>query len=179
MTQISKNVLLIAGSARNVGKTTFICEVIRQNSRQKLVAIKITPHFHEPTIGLMPVLLRDNFRIYLETNEVSEKDSSMFLRAGAETVFYIQAADEHLNEAFRFVFEKIPDDHPIIVESASLRKFIVPGMYLFIQKTNEVGKPASTRMRKLADETIFSDGNNFSIKPESIIFHETWEPVSV
>jgi len=177
MTQISKNILLVSGSGRNVGKTSFIQQIIRQNAEQKLVAVKITPHFHEPTSSLTPVLIKENYRIFLETDLSSGKDSSLFLQSGAEKVFYLQATDDYLDEAFRKIREFNDHDQPIIVESAALRKFIIPEFYIFIQKENEELKPSALQMKKLANMNVTSDGFSFSYNPSKFIFDRTWKIV--
>ena len=167
--------MLISGSGRNVGKTSFMRRVIRQNASQKLVAVKITPHFHEPTAGLSPILVTDNYRIFRETDLTSGKDSSLFLQAGAEKVFYIQATEEHLEDAFRIITDYISSDQPIIVESAALRKFIVPDFYLFIQKNYEEVKPSALEMQKLADVIVYSDSGQFSMDPSSFVYDQIWK----
>lgn len=167
--------MLISGSGRNVGKTSFMRRVIRQNAGRKLVAVKITPHFHEPTPGLSPILVTDNYRIFKETDLTSGKDSSLFLQAGAEKVFYIQATDAYLEDAFRIVTDYISKDQPIIVESAALRKFIVPELYLFIQKDYEEVKPSALEMQKLADIVVYSDSGQFSMDPSSFVYDQIWK----
>lgn len=166
---------MISGSGRNVGKTSFIRKIIEQNADQNLAAIKITPHFHEPTVGLVPIEVNDHFRVFQETDHNSEKDSSLFLQAGAQKVIYIQTTDLYLDQAFRTATEHLSLNQPIITESAALRKFIIPGLYIFIQKINDEMKPSAIEMQKLADTTILSDGLTFSINPESIIFKHNWK----
>jgi len=175
MTQISKNILLVSGSGRNIGKTSFIREVIAQNADHKLIAIKITPHFHEPTQGLVPIAITGNFRIYQETDLNSEKDSSLFLQSGAEKVFYIQTTDDYLEEAFSIVSALQDPNQPIITESAALRKYISPGLYVFIQKEQEEVKSSALEMKKLADVIIYSDGEQYSLNPKSIFYNQTWK----
>lgn len=175
MTQNLKNILLVSGSGRNVGKTTFICRVIEKNTAQKPVALKITPHFHEPTSGLKPVAIHENFRIFQETDSLSGKDSSLFLKAGAEMVYYIQTTDAFLREAFELVSRQLPPNRPVVAESAALRKYFVPGLYLFIQKKNQEIKTSAWEMQKQAHETIFSDGEDFSLSPKSITFNQSWK----
>jgi len=179
MMQTFKNTLLISGSGRNVGKTSFILNVIEQNISQKLAAIKITPHFHEPTPGLIAIEVNENFRVFQETNRDSEKDSSLFLRSGAEKVLYIQTSDLFLNEAFLIALAQLEPDQPVVTESAAFRKFIVPGLYLFIQKLDLEVKPSAIEMKKLADHIIISDGNSFSITPKSIRFDQTWQTTTL
>lgn len=175
MTQTSKNIMLISGSGRNVGKTSFMRRVIRQNTSQKLVAVKISPHFHEPTPGLTPILVTDNYRIFKETDLTSGKDSSLFLQAGAEKVFYIQATEAYLEDAFRIITNYISSDQPIIVESAALRKFIVPDFYVFIQKNYEEVKPSALEMQKMADVIVYSDSGQFSMDPSLFVFDQIWK----
>jgi len=175
MNEISKNILLISGSGRNIGKTSFIRKVIECNASQKPVAVKITPHFHEPTSGLLSISDTPNYRIFQEANRTSGKDSSLFLEAGAWKVFYIQAPDIYLKETFSLLVPQLLPDQPIVIESAALRKFIEPGLYLFIQKEDQEVKPSALEMRKLADCLVFSDGVQFSRNPESITFNKIWE----
>lgn len=167
--------MLVSGSGRNVGKTSFIRRVIHQNSSQKPVAVKITPHFHEPGAGLKPLAITENYRVYLETELTSEKDSSLFLQAGAVKVFYIQSTDEYLASALNYIKPVISGNQPILVESAALRQFINPGLYLFIRKINDDMKPSAMKFQKLADKVIYSDGEQFSIDPSGIIFDQTWQ----
>lgn len=167
--------MLISGSGRNVGKTSFMRRVIKQNASQKLVAVKISPHFHEPTPGLSPILVTNNYRIFKETDITSGKDSSLFLQAGAEKVFYIQATEAYLEDAFRIITDYISSEQPIIVESAALRKFIVPEFYLFIQKNYEEVKPSALEMQKLADVIVYSDSGQFSMDPSSFVFDQIWK----
>ncbi len=150
-------------------------EVIAKNAGQNLVAIKITPHFHEPTPELIPISVNSNYRIFQEKDRNSEKDSSLFLQAGADKVFYIQTTDDFLAEAFELVSQQFSSNFPVVTESAALRKYIVPGLYLFIQKKYEEIKPSAREMQKLANRTIFSDGEDFSLNPKSITFNQSWK----
>jgi len=175
MNQNSKNILLISGSGRNVGKTRFICEVISAHATQPLIAIKITPHFHEPTPGLEAIAITENYRIYFETDMSSQKDSALFLKSGAKRVLHIQTSDHFIEEALKIAVSTCDPDMPIIAESAALRKYIAPGMYLFIQHHSGEIKPEAFEMQKLADATIISDGSTFSITPNSIVFNQNWK----
>ena len=174
MTQVSRKILLISGSARNVGKTSFMRRVIAQNASHQLVAIKITPHFHEPTSGLTPIFVSENYRIYQETDASLGKDSSLFLQAGAQTVFYIQTTDAYLEEAFTRATEQLLPEQPILVESAILRTILVPELYVFIQKSYEEVKPSAVEMQKLADIIVYSDSGQFSMDPTTITFDQKW-----
>lgn len=174
MTHTSRKILLISGSGRNVGKTSFLRRVISHNVSHNLVAIKITPHFHEPTSGLVPLFVTDHYRIFQETDPTKGKDSSLFLQAGAETVFYIQTTDAFLEEAFNLATEQLLPQQPIVVESAALRTILVPELYIFIQKNYEEIKPTAIEMQKLADAIVYSDSGQFNMDPTNITFDQNW-----
>ena len=174
MTQMSRKILLISGSGRNVGKTSFMRHVIAKNASLKLVAIKITPHFHEPTNGLVPLFVTDNYRIYQETDFSASKDSSLFLQAGAETVYYIQSTDTFLEEAFNLATAQLAPEQPIVVESVRLRTIMVPEMFVFIQKDYEEVNPSALEMQKLADLVVLSDSGQFNMDPATITFDQNW-----
>ena len=56
-----KNLLLIAGTGTKSGKTSMACKIIRQFQELKITAIKITPHFHETTPGLLMLTEKEEF----------------------------------------------------------------------------------------------------------------------
>jgi hypothetical protein len=178
MIQNEMNILLVSGSGRNVGKTSFIRRVIAHNAMHKIIAIKITPHFHEPTAGLIPIVVTDNYRIFQETDYSSGKDSSLFLQAGAEKVFYIQTTDKYLKEAFELAVSPVLQDQPVVVESAILRTIIKPELYIFIQEQFEEVKPSAIAFQKMANAIIYSDSGQFSIDPATIIFDQTWKTIT-
>jgi hypothetical protein len=178
MIQTSMNILLVSGSGRNVGKTSFIRRVIAHNAMHNLVAIKITPHFHEPTDGLIPIIDTENYRIFQETDYFSGKDSSLFLQAGAEKVFYIQTSDHYLDEAFSLAMAQVSPGQPVVVESAALRTVISPELYVFIQNQFEEVKPSAIEMQKKADLIVYSDSGQFSMNPTTITFDQNWKTVT-
>jgi hypothetical protein len=170
-----KDLLLVSGSGRNVGKTTFICDVIAGSPFRKMAAIKITPHFHDPSKGLIPIVENSNFRIYEETDYISNKDTSRYLKAGAERSFFIQTTDAFLKESFQLTSVLMDPDLPFIVESAELRHILVPELFVFIQGSDAIEKPLAIEMRQLADTTVFSDGKEFSFNPHHVYFHKFWK----
>jgi len=170
-----KDLLLVTGSGRNVGKTTFICNVISSNPLRKMSAIKISPHFHEPSESLSLIVENSNFRIFEETDYTSNKDTSRYLRAGAEKSYFIQTNDASLKESFQLTSVLLDPDQPFLVESARLGQILVPELFLFIQGSDSIEKPFSIEMRQLADATVFSDGNEFSLNPGYVYFNHSWK----
>ncbi len=127
------NLLLVAGSGNKSGKTTFACRVIEQFRNKGITAIKITPHFHETTPGLVLKAEGTGFAIYEETDQRTEKDSSRMLRAGAKKVYYAKVTDASLSKAFSEILSFFPEGTPIVCESPALRHFIVPGLFIIMK----------------------------------------------
>jgi len=100
-----------------------------------IVAIKITPHFHEQPQDKAKLWQSQDCIIYLE-EEITNKDSSLFLQAGAKTVFYIESKDYKNEEAFEFILNYIGEDKLIICESGNLASIYKPGILIFLESTN-------------------------------------------
>ncbi len=124
------NLLVIAGTGRNSGKTTLARTIIERFSSYGITAVKISPHFHKASRGLIEFAGTGNYNIYTETSTLGDKDSSVFLVAGAAKVFYIQAKDLFIKEAFRNLYQSLPEDKPVICESPALGRYIDPAVLL-------------------------------------------------
>jgi hypothetical protein len=170
------NIILIAGSARNVGKTTFVCRLLQKTKEQKPIAVKISSHFHAQTEGLKLITEEYNcFQLFEETEKTTEKDSSLYLKNGAARSFYIQAKDEFLPDAFMALLPFLSASSPIIIESASLHKYIAAGLFLFIYNEDAENKPHTKAHLKIADFVVQSDGKSFNLQPEQLNFDTEWK----
>lgn len=126
------NLLLIAGTGRNVGKTSLACALISQASiSHKVIGVKISPHFHEISPTEKPILKSENFEIIEELNSYGNKDSSRMLKAGASRVFYVQSkSDIALIGVIKELQQFWSDETAVICESGGLRHFIEPGLFM-------------------------------------------------
>lgn len=125
------NILLIAGTGRNVGKTLFACEVIRHLKKtSKVIGIKISHHFHPIEEGQIIIEKNEKFNI-IQESLLNGKDSSRMKLAGAYKVFYIQSGQEKLLEAFHTISQEL-HDCAIVCESGGLREHIEPGLFFLI-----------------------------------------------
>jgi hypothetical protein len=125
-----KNLLLVSGTGRNSGKTTFACWVIEQFRQLDIIAIKISKHFHNPSDGLTLISHGTGFDIYQESSIMASKDSSRMLKSGASRVFYVQTRDDGIMNAFAEIYKMIPSLQPIVCESPSLINHINPGLFI-------------------------------------------------
>ncbi|MGM0667466.1 MAG: hypothetical protein ACQETA_09105, partial [Bacteroidota bacterium] len=129
--------LIIAGTGRGSGKTTLACQIIRCFSHLGPLAIKISPHFHAPGEGLIDWHRGEKFNIFRESSKTGGKDTSRMLESGASAVYYIQAYDSHVREAFELLAGELDPERPLICESPSLGRYISPGV-LFITDSEKV-----------------------------------------
>jgi hypothetical protein len=129
---IIPNLLLIAGTGTKSGKTSLACKIIRQFRDLNITAIKISPHFHETTEGLISKSENNGYAIYEETNNESSKDTSRMLKAGASKVYFAKVWDDRLFEVFKKIMGYIPSGVPVICESPALRNFAEPGVFIIM-----------------------------------------------
>jgi len=168
------NILLIAGCGRNVGKTTFACEIIRKNKKNNPVAVKITSHQHITSPGLNQIGKGTNWVISEETNFSTKKDSSLFLQSGAIKSYLIQSEKTNLEVALKNLVNLLPDGQPVLIESASLIQIFQPGIFVIILPEGECPKKENKTLLNQADLIIISDGKHFHPPPEKIVFKKKW-----
>ena len=126
------NILLIAGTGRNVGKTLLACEIIEHLSKTAMpIGVKISHHFHPVEKGQKVIANTQDYLI-IEESIITNKDSSRMKQAGANKVFYIQAMQENLMDAFDIISVEIANK-PVICESGGLHSYIKPGLFFLVR----------------------------------------------
>ena len=126
------NLLLIAGTGTKSGKTSLACKIIEQFNDLNITAIKISPHFHDTTAGLISRYEEKGYAIYEETNRETSKDTSRMLQSGAAKVYFAKVWDDQLLDVFNKIMEQVPANVPVICESPALRNFIEPGLFIIM-----------------------------------------------
>ncbi len=162
--------LLIAGSGRNTGKTTFACNILRKFSHDhSIIALKITPHFHKNVQSGKVIISADNLYIAEETSHLTGKDSSLMLQAGAKQSYFIMTSDENLPDALQIIGELLPSCSMIVCESGGLRAHVIPGLFFLMSSPKtEAIKPATEKLKLLADRVVIFDGENIDFDLNSI-----------
>lgn len=157
-----KNILLVSGSGQNCGKTTLVCNIISQFSKNtKIYGLKISPHFHRTGNNQPLVAEGPGYKIFRETDKNSEKDSSRMLNAGAEEVYFIQCADHDLEETYNQLKNLIPENVPVICESGSLAGVFNPGKHILVKSTNN-NYPKDFYQSNLNIADVFINQDEFS-----------------
>lgn len=124
------NYLLISGSGQKVGKTTLACEVIARFSRHRMMAVKMSPHFHDLPAGAEVVQHTPDYTIVRETLR-NQKDSSRMWQAGASRSYYVQTHDHSLPEVIA-TLNREAEGYPVVCESGALAAYFRPGVHVFV-----------------------------------------------
>ena len=166
------NLLLIAGTGRNVGKTSFACHIIAQTAKShELVAIKISPHLHAQSPGQKVLFSDPAFQIIEESNPATSKDSSRMLQAGASRVFYLQTIDKQIREPFEKLLSLIPENQPLVCESGALLDYARPGLFVIVKRQGQSAyKKGIAQLAYPPDAWVEFNGEGFSPEPEKFIF---------
>lgn len=161
------NILLISGNGRNVGKTFLACNIIKfLSEKHNVTAVKISSHFHSVPANAN-VLAKTGDYIILTENQITKKDSSLMLQAGAEKVFYIMVKQQNIRNAFSFI-QSFLGDKPVVIESGGLGEIIQPGLFFFVKrKGDEIAKNRGLIQNA---RMIENDGESFSLDIENLHF---------
>ncbi len=162
------NILLLSGTGRNVGKTTFVCRLLKHFSDLWVVTVKVSPHWHRGVYG--EVLLFEDMRLLLtrETGKNSNKDTSRMLRCGAANVYYFQHTnDDAMLQAFLFLTKITQQGTPMIIESALLAKYVRPALHLRVTRSDV--PPSDKAVPEVAfDKLVTFDGTQFDMMPDEL-----------
>jgi len=170
MKSVLKNIILVSGTGQNVGKTTFVCKLIKQFKEQNIIALKISPFWHNINNDSDIIIQNVRYLILKESNTEGLKDSSKMLLSGAFQTFYIQATDAHISEAFDYLKSNYIKNQPVICESSALLKYIRPAFHFII-----------TRGEKKKEATDFEIGvqnvnNKFDFEMDRLLLkNNEWE----
>jgi len=167
--------VIVGGHSRNVGKTSVVAGLIAAMPEFKWTAMKITQYGHN-------VCSSDGEPCHCATEDhtwaISEEkdgtgltDTSRFLVAGADRVWWVRSQQGHLAEAMPNIRKVLSNSGNAIVESNSIVKFLRPDVYLTVLDP-ETGdfKQSAQEFLDRADAVIMhkSKGSNWqgvSLKP--------------
>lgn len=157
---IDDHLLIVGGTARNVGKTEFVCRLIKKFSRNfPVFGLKVSAIF--PDEGIYHGdHTNDNKarRLVEETRLDTNKDTSRMLRAGAHRVYYLRSEDDGILSGYKELRKQLSRDAVIVCESNALGEHLRAGLQVMVTKEKvSVKARAQARLRK-ADLIVVSDG---------------------
>ncbi len=176
-----KNLLIVGGAVRNVGKTTLAEKIVKKFGKKHcIISLKIKTIYPNDVFfhgkDRNPLSENEKYRISEKSFLHSEGDSERMLKAGAEKSFMIKSKADFLKDAFNEFVAKTDKNCLIVCESNSLRSVTKPSLYLFIKPENsEEMKPSAEKLIGYADKIILTDGKKHDIDIESLyIENNVW-----
>ncbi len=129
-------IIVVGGHSRNVGKTSVVAGLIAALPEFHWTALKITQYGHgvcSSDGGPCHCATSDHtWAMSEEKDALGGTDTSRFLAAGAERVFWVRAQQGRLAEAMPAIRRRISGLGNIILESNSVLKFLRPDLYLTV-----------------------------------------------
>ncbi len=164
--------LLVGSAGRNSGKTEFACRLIEKFRRvADIIGIKVSTIAEKD--GNCPrggegcgvcSSLKGNYCITEESGGPPGKDTTRMLDAGAKRVFWLRVLKDHISEGFDGLCDVIGDGAVSVCESNSLRRTVLPGLFLVIrEKDSHAIKSSLKDVIEHVDRIIVSDGTDFDL----------------
>ena len=169
--------LMVGAVGRGIGKTGFVCSLIRRFSSQcNIIGIKVTAV--EKADGTCPrggsgcgvcSSLQGHYYITEELDKHTDKDTCRMLVAGAGQVFWLRVLKKYLEEGINALLDIIGNDAVLICESNSLRRVVEPGLFIMIKSCGAKDSKVSAKdIIQYADRIVCFDGNEFDIDIDEI-----------
>lgn len=171
------HMLMAGAAARNSGKTTFACALIRRLAAEMPVAAAKVTAVRErdgvcPRGGAGCGVCSSFEGRYLLTEECDgsgAKDTQRLLASGAHRVFWLRVLHDYLEEGARALLDSLGWDMLVVCESNSLRRVIEPGAFLVFQPAGVPGIKASAReVIEHANRIVRFDGTDFDFGPDRV-----------
>jgi molybdopterin-guanine dinucleotide biosynthesis protein len=164
--------VVVAGTGRNVGKTTLMEMLIeRMAERYKVVALKTSvlrpdeKMFH----GNHRMAEPDEFFLLEETGKNIQKDSGRFLTAGADRSFFLSIGENKVLEALR-AFEQFIGKRHIVLAESNVLPFIIDPAILIVVRDEQLKKRSSEVLLNQADYVVNKmDRKAFKIIVEAVL----------
>jgi molybdopterin-guanine dinucleotide biosynthesis protein len=172
-------IIAIAGTSSNSGKTTLLCDLLRERSKTAAwEAIKLTRgHYRscgkDPHACCVSHLLSDQptVRSGREATYAIGKDTGKYWDAGATNVHWVIATDGQVEAGIREALAQVEAPN-VLIEGTSLLN-VIPVDFAVLVVGSDLSKPKASVRRALMDQRInalyLSDQDLDSAKREAII----------
>jgi hypothetical protein len=166
-------IVVIGGHSRSVGKTSVVAGLISALPEFHWTAMKVTQYGHGICSAdgqACDCATGDHsWAVSEERNRDGNSDTSRFLAAGAERVWWVRTEQGRLAEAMPSVREKLAGATNVILESNSILKFLRPDVYITVLD------PSTADFKNSARE--------FLDRATAVILHEkngsAWKDISM
>lgn len=166
-------IIVVAGSAKGVGKTTLTCGLVAALPEFGWTAVKITPETHKPDAPSLPrfSMEREGAErlgdrepvpadpprnpIWEENNPGQGTDTARFLAAGARRAFLVTAGQIDLPDRLRDLGAKVGPNAHLIFESNQVLNYVQPDLCLALEGgAGRPRKPSFGKVGHLIDARV-------------------------
>jgi len=138
------HVVIIAGTSSDTGKTTLLCDLLRELGRdESWEAIKLTRgHYRscgkDPHACCVSHLLGDQplVRSGRDQTYAAGKDTGRYWDAGASNVHWVIVTDSQVEQGIRMALERVKSGR-VLIEGTSLLKFIEADFVVMVARIHE------------------------------------------
>src|SRR5215468_428050 len=137
-------IVVIAGTSSDTGKTTLLCDLLRELGRdESWEAIKLTRgHYRscgkDPHACCVSHLLSDQplVRSGRDQTYAAGKDTGRYWDAGASNVHWVIVTDSQVEQGIRMALERVKSGR-VLIEGTSLLKFIEADFVVMVARIPE------------------------------------------
>jgi molybdopterin-guanine dinucleotide biosynthesis protein len=149
-------IVVIAGTSSNAGKTTLVCDLLRELTRdESWEAIKLTRgHYRscgkDPSACCVSHLLSDHPLVRSGRDEtyVAGKDTGRYWEAGASNVHWVIVTDTQVEQGIKAALARVKSGR-VLIEGTSLLKFIEADFVVMVARQDQMSrvkiKPSARR----------------------------------
>lgn len=175
---MNPRIIVIAGTSSNSGKTTLLCDLLRElSANQTWEAIKLTRgHYRscgkDPHTCCVSDLLGEQATVHSEREAtyVSGKDTARYWDAGAANVHWVIATGAQVETGINEALAKVTAPN-VIVEGTSLLQFVEPD-FTILAVGSDLRKTKASVRRALIEQKInalyFSAEKNPAAKSDEL-----------
>jgi molybdopterin-guanine dinucleotide biosynthesis protein len=148
------SILLIAGNGRKTGKTSLALQIIQKFAKDyRIYGLKVTTMYPEELKNHgTKKMSASNFEFLHETGTNPLKDTAKMLNAGAMDAYYVSVEEEMLPKALESLFLQMNTNNLIVCESGSLRNYLRPGLFIYLEDSEkENNKDKNRNIKEKAD----------------------------
>jgi len=165
------NVLLVGSNTRKTGKTSLISRIIETyGEKHSISAIKLAIYDNKDDLFSHYPEASDDGTFIIKEEKPGEKDSGKFMAAGAKKSWFIATMQSQINQVIELLYEIKSAGGLAIVESTTLRNYILPGLFIFVQSKST--KEKAKNLRPLSDMEVETGSDDFKHIDNSICIEQ-------
>lgn len=143
--------IVVGGQAKDIGKTTLVCNIVAAFPERSWTAAKISDHRHRVS-GCKLVGEGDGWSILEQVERKVSSDTARYLLAGARRALLVQAEGSALRDASNTLLQFCSGN--LIIESNRALEFLSPDLFLLVVDDEREFKPSAQAQLRRAHALV-------------------------